>query len=182
MGNKEEEMSDENKIFEKPVKIRRRLFSRINNLLELIYDMVSYYENEKFGCIDDRAKKIKYENLDINSIINRLALAETKVGIYEVHLNKLTKSFTEINILETTPSKAGRKRNDLAYSLAKEIYESHFDEKKKYLSAEKLSLQASHKLSEITGERFEDENGKRLLTASSARDYIKEFKESIVNN
>jgi hypothetical protein len=76
-------MSEKSQVVEKPVSIRRRLLSRINSLLILIYDLVFHYENEKIGYVDEKAKRIRAENLDADSITQRLALAEAKLMIQD---------------------------------------------------------------------------------------------------
>lgn len=170
-------MSEKSQVVEKPVSIRRRLLSRINSLLILIYDLVFHYENEKLGYVDEKAKRIKAENLDSDSIIYRLALAEAKLEIYEPYLTRLTKSVTEINILEATPSNAGKKRNELAYCVAWDIYDSHFEEHKKYPTAEELSSIGGGRLAKIKGLPIAANNGDDLLPISTARDYITRFKK-----
>jgi hypothetical protein len=174
---RDSKMSDKSQKVEKPIGIRRGLLLRINNLLILIYDLVFYYENEKLGYVDEKAKKIKAENLDGDAIAYRLALAEAKLEVYESYLNRLTKAVNELNILETAPSKAGKKRNELAYSVAWDIYDSYFKEHKKHPSAEELSSICGDRLAVIKGLPIAANNGDDLLPISTARDYITRFKK-----
>jgi len=175
-------MSEKSQVGEKPVSIRRRLLSRINSLLILIYDLVFHYENEKLGYVDEKAKRIKAENLDADSIIYRLALAEAKLEIYEPYLTRLTKSVTDLNILETTPSKAGKKRDELEFIVAWDIYDTYFEEHKKTPTSEELSIRASERLGEILKKDPMDKNADYILPRSTARDYITRFKKIISGN
>jgi hypothetical protein len=175
-------MSGKSQVVEKPVSIRRRLLSRINSLLILIYDLVFHYENEKLGYVDEKAKRIKAENLDADSIIYRLALAEAKLEIYEPYLTRLTKSVTDLNILETTPSKAGKRRDELEFIVAWDIYDTYFEEHKKFPTSEVLSIRTSERLGQILNEEPVDENDDRLLRRSTARDYITRFKKITGSN
>jgi hypothetical protein len=176
-ANERFKMSDNSQKVEKPVNIRRGLFSKVNDLLITIYDLVFHYESDQLGYIDEKAKKIKAENLDADVIASRLALAEAKVAIYETYLDRLTKSVTELNILEITPTKAGKKRDELAFIVAWDIYDTYFEEHEEYPTSEKLSILTSERLGEILGREPMDEDANYLLPRSTARDYITRFKK-----
>ena len=164
-----------------PIK-RKSLFYKITECLLRIKRKKYEIEIEELGEVHEKANLIKFDLNELESLFHRLALAESKVEIYERNLSDLLDLSIQLIDLELTPSKAGKKRNELAFVLAWDIYDCYYEEFKKYPSAVELSLRTSAKLSELTGEEIMNSKGKYLLPESTARDYKRYFKKIIDGN
>ena len=161
---------------------RKTLFHEITNCLLRIKYKIYVIEREELGEVSQKAKLIKFDLNELDSLFHRLALAETKVEIYGRNLSDLSDLSMELIDLELTPSKAGKRRNEFVFNLARDIYYSYYEEYKKYPTAEELSVRTSKRLAILQNKLYTLANDHRLLPERTASDYIKQFSKLNGNN
>ena len=160
---------------ETPTNKRRGLLQKIISRVLNTEETIKYILEECFIHILIRAEKMKSNNLDVDELLIRLVIAETKLNIYEANIPIVITSLNEIASLELATAKAGRPKNEDGFRIAREIYFSYYDQHKEYPTAELLSHLASEKWGAILGKPPEDGNANRLLKVRTINDYINQF-------
>jgi hypothetical protein len=166
-------------ISELHIRKTRKLLLNVLRRLNLVLNRIFFLDQGglNYLTIKQAAQDLKSKNLDIDEIYYRLVIAETKLKVYESSIKKLSRWMTEFTSLELIPSKAGRKRNELAFVVAWDICDNYYIENNKFPTANALSERASKRLAKILNKDFVDENDVRLLPTSTARDYLVQFKK-----
>jgi hypothetical protein len=160
---------------ETPTNKRRRLLQKIISRVLNTEETIKYILEECFMHLLIKAEKMKSDKLDVDTLLIRLVVAETKLNIYEANIPIIIASLNEIATLELAPAKAGRPKNEDGFRIAREIYFSYFDQHKKYPTAALLSRLASKKWGTILGRSPEDVNGDGILKVRTVNDYINQF-------
>ena len=168
-------MSKRRPNIEAPTYKRRVLLQKIISRVIHTQETIKYILEECFMHLLIRAEKMKSDNLDLDELLIRLVIAETKLNIYEANIPIVTSSLIEISNLELAPSKAGRPNNEDGFRIAREIYFSYYDQHKEYPTANLLSLLASEKLGLRFGNPYKNNDGDPWLPVRTANDYIKQF-------